>query len=521
MSTKPIEIQIRRKFRSSKRKLFAKLLSMREFQTFMPNVKESKLLEVNGKSALMKWLVDVEGIPIQWTERVTFDRRSFRLTFQALDGDLDVFEGEWHVEGEDGHASLLLDVRFHTGIPLLQGLIGDSLKGMMTRNFESMLTAIERKLREEYYQSHLPKRKVGGYALIGHPYNYQHMLRYLHSLNPKMKMPSQDFLSKIFEMTPPHKSYDIAPIVSTTGASSRGHLIMCPIIPDMLDLNLEAVFHKVIEACRVAEDLRLGVVTLGGFTSVAGERFGREIPKLVSVPVTTGNTLTAALAIDGVFKGCERMGVDMERAKLAVIGGSGDIGSACARILAENVRHVTLVARNIERLLVEQGKIERLGKAEVSIGSDIEFAVKDADIVIAAASVTQSFLSPDSFKSGAVVCDIGYPKNISHCPTERDDILIFSGGLCTLPSEFDLGAEIDYGLPTKRVLYGCFAEAIVLDLERHYESFSVGRGNITKERVGAIRDMAHKHGFGLAPFFWGDRLLGVEEFATIRQRVRR
>jgi len=516
-----IEIRIERLIRAPKRRVFAALLRMKDFQNFMPNVKESKLLESGKNTALMKWHVEIDGFPIRWAERIIINRRLYTVSFKAIDGDLQVFEGRWKITGSGDESVIDLHLNLKTGIPFLQNLVGDILKAKVEQNFRDILVYLERYVREDFYHTNLPIKNLSGYGLVGHPYNYQHMLRYLHSLNPGMKVPSREFLGKLFDMTPPHKACDIDPIQNPQGAKSFGHFIVCPIIPEMLDANLEAVFERVIGAIRVAETFRCGIVTLGGFTSIAGERFGREIPKLVSVPVTTGNTFTAALTIEGVMRGCERMGTDLKNAKVVIVGGSGDIGSAVAHVLAEKVKHITLLARNIERLRIVQGNIERLGKATVSIGSDVNLSITDADIVIAAASATHSFMDPANFKSGAVICDIGYPKNISYLVKDRNDILIFSGGLCSLPTDFRLNAGFDYGLPTRKILYGCFAEAILLDLEKKYESFSHGKGNITKEKVELIMSIAHKHGFGLAPFFWGDQLLGEQEFETIRERIKR
>ncbi len=514
-----IQIKLEKEILTSRREVFAKLLRMHDFQSFMPNVKESKVLESGKTSSIMKWHVEIEGFPIRWIERNEVNRRDYSISFKALDGDLQTFEGKWEVGSHNGYSVLRLTARLKTGIPFLERLVGAILKEKVVRNFQQMFKLLERELREDFYKLNLPKKNISGYALIGHPYNYHHMVRYLQSLNPDMKMPSREFLGKLFDMTPAHKSCDVEPIADPSGRKVYGHFIVCPIIPDMLDVNLEEVFNRVIDAIRVAESHQVGIVTLGGFTSIAGERFGKEIPKLVSVPVTTGNTFTAALTVEGILRGCERMGIDLALARLTVIGGSGDIGSACARALAEKVAHVTLVARNVERLRVEQGAIERLGKATVSIGSDINMSISDADIVIAAASATQSFMDPNNFKSGAVICDIGYPKNIAYM-VKRNDILIFSGGLCSLPSDFRLTAGFDYGLPTKKILYGCFAEAILLDLDKRYESFSYGKGNITKQKMEEVLAMGRKHGFELAPFFWGDRLMGEQEFETIRERVK-
>jgi len=113
------------------------------------------------------------------------------------------------------------------------------------------------------------------------------------------------------------------------------------------------------------------------------------------------------------------------------------------------------------------------------------------------------------------VCDLGYPKNLCYTVKERHDLLLFSGGLAALPQEINFGFEI--GLPSTRTLYGCFAEAILLDLEHRYENFSYGKGNITPEKVAEIKEIADRQGFRVAPFYWGNQLMEPQHIDTIKQ----
>jgi len=91
-------------------------------------------------------------------------------------------------------------------------------------------------------------------------------------------------------------------------------------------------------------------VTLGGFTSIVAERFGSKIIEEVDIPVTTGNTYAAALAMEGVEKAAQLLDRDLKNLKATVVGGTGDIGSACARVLANKVREVTITGRNLWNL---------------------------------------------------------------------------------------------------------------------------------------------------------------------------
>lgn len=282
----------------------------------------------------------------------------------------------------------------------------------------------------------------------------------------------------------------------------------------MLQLDIQRVLEKVIEACKLAEKFGAGIATLGGFTSIAGEKYGKSLTPYVNIPVTTGNTFTVALTVKGICKAAELMGIDLNQAKLTVIGGTGDIGGACAGFLANRVREITITSRSEKNLMEAERILSYKGKAKISTSRDNNEAIQGADIVLAAASTSASIIDFNRFKPGAVVCDVGYPKNISYTQCKRDDIFIFSGGIASLPSEFEMG--FDMGLPSNRVLYGCFAEAILLDLEERYENFSWGRGTITREKVDYILQAAEKHGFGLAPFFWGNRQLSESDLENIR-----
>ncbi len=335
---------------------------------------------------------------------------------------------------------------------------------------------------------------------------------------PDLKLPSQEFLVKLFDMTPSYKSSEIKGFKSKTGKTVDGYFVMCPIVPDMLKINPDRVFEKVIQACQIAESLGVGIVVLGGFTSIAGEMYGRNLMSQVNVPITTGNTLTVAMVLDGVENACRVMDVDLNSARVTIIGGSGDIGSACARILSEKVSELTITGRNEKNLIELERVLSYYGKAKIHTRLDNNEAIKNADVVIAAASVSSSIIDMNNFKPGAVICDVGYPKNISYSDCSRDDLLIFSGGIASIPSEFSLGFDI--GMPSNHVLYGCWAEAILLALEDRYENFSWGKGNISRERISLIKQMAQKHGFAVAPFFWGNRLLTEHDIERIRDNAK-
>ena len=95
-----------------------------------------------------------------------------------------------------------------------------------------------------------------------------------------------------------------------------------------------------------------------------GERIGLDITNEADVPITTGNTFTAAMAIDGVLKAASLINKDISSLKVAIVGGTGDIGSACARVLADKLKQITITGRtrsNLSRLSKELAKSVRPG----------------------------------------------------------------------------------------------------------------------------------------------------------------
>ncbi len=492
------------------------LTRVEDFPRYLSNILECKVLFRERNRVVSSWLVEMEKIPLSWKEEEILDLRGFKIGFRAMEGDLEKFEGFWKVEEHSsGATKLSVEATVKLGIPVFDEVAGGIVAEKVRNYFDSLLKAFEEALSRRRYErmGERPSRHVSGFAVIGHPYNIQHLMNFFEAHQQTRAIPSPEFLAKIFEMAPSFEADAITEFRSSNGKTVNGSFIVCNIIPDMVDMDIEKAVSKVVDACKLAERRGFGIVALGGFTSIAGERYGDEFLKRVHIPVTTGNTLTAALAVEQVKKAAALMELDLSRASVTILGGAGDIGSACARGLADKVREITITSRTGRSFNWIKKEIAKAGKAKVRTSLDNRAAVKNADIVIAAASAHKSIVDVSSFKSGAIVCDIGYPKNISYSPTDRQDILVFSGGICEIPCEFK--TAFDHSLPTARVLYGCFSEAIVLALEERFERFSWGKGNITREKMAEILGMAAKHGFYPAPFFWGEREVKVEELSGL------
>lgn len=284
----------------------------------------------------------------------------------------------------------------------------------------------------------------------------------------------------------------------------------------MLRLPQEVSLRKIIAAGKKAAQAGAKIIGLGAMTAVIGDA-GITVAQNLNIAVTTGNSYTVATALEGTQKAAELMGIDIERAEVAVLGASGSIGSACARILARKANYLTLIARNIPRLEnLAEGILKDTGLA-VKVTANVKEAVRKADIVIAVSSAADSIIDPEDLKPGAVVCDVARPRDVSaRVAQKRDDVLVIEGGIVEVPG--DVNFNFNFGFPPKTA-YACMAETMILALEKRFENFSLGR-ELHVSRIDEISALAAKHGFKLAGFRSFERPVEMETIQNIREKAR-
>jgi predicted amino acid dehydrogenase len=286
-------------------------------------------------------------------------------------------------------------------------------------------------------------------------------------------------------------------------------------------MDEDFVLKRVEQSIRKAQRLGAKIVTLAGFTSIVGNE-GEVIAKRVDIAVTNGNTYTASLAIDGVIEAAHVMDLDLSGATLAVIGATGDIGSICTKILSKKVKRVNIAARNEKRLLEFSEALKRICNAEITVYKSTKEAVREADIILTVTSAISAIIGPEDIKSGAIVCDVAIPANVATgIINGRNDVFVFEGGLAKLPYSGGVKDRILANLMPPRSIYGCLAEGVVLAFEGKLENYSIGRDNITEEKVNEISAIAKKHGVQLADFFCGYRVYSEEDIETIKRNAKR
>ena len=286
-------------------------------------------------------------------------------------------------------------------------------------------------------------------------------------------------------------------VTSPEGKTIEGAYIDSVFVPEMLS-RFKTARRKVLNAMELAQKSGINISALGGFTSIIFENFNLLQQQQIRNTTldwqrfTTGNTHTAWVICRQVEITAPEVGIDLSQAKVAVIGATGDIGSAVCRWLLQRtgVGEVLMVARQQQPLLDLQSS---LGSGRILA---LEEALAEADVVVWVASLPQTLsLEAAQFQRPCLMVDGGYPKNLDSKVAD-EGITVLKGGIVEFWQDISWqmmsGAEM---FNPKRQMFACFAEAMLLDFEDLHTNFSWGRNNISLEAMDWIGAASLRHGF--------------------------
>lgn len=306
----------------------------------------------------------------------------------------------------------------------------------------------------------------------------------------------------------------------TTDQRVEGYLYTLGATPrQMMQRSDRFTYNRLVRTARKAQKYGAKIMGLGAFTSVVGDA-GETIARELEIAVTSGNSLTVYATIETAKLAVARMGsYELNQGKVMVIGATGSIGSACARLLAPEVREIVLVSKEEPRLveLKNQIRSEAPG-ATVSIATSPNGLLGGCGLIITAtSSLGTRVMNIKECQPGAVICDVAQPADIDpNEAAQRPDVLVIKSGEVLLPVEMDWG--YDMGLSPRRA-YACLAETILLAMEGHFVDFTIGR-NITREQVNEIARLFHKHKFELDELRSYDNIV-TEELLEYKRRLAR
>ncbi len=293
-------------------------------------------------------------------------------------------------------------------------------------------------------------------------------------------------------------------VVSAIGKKIEGAYIDSCFVPEMLG-RFKTARRKVLNAMELAQKKGINITALGGFTSIIFENFNLLQNKQVRNTTldwerfTTGNTHTAWVICRQLELNAPLIGINPKKATVAVVGATGDIGSAVCRWLVERtgVKEVLLVARQQQPLIELQNSLNG-GKI-----LPMEEALPLADVVIWVASLPKNLeIDTSNLHKPCLMIDGGYPKNLNE-KFNGLGIHVLKGGIVEFFADIGWNMmELAAMEKPQRQMFACFAEAMLLEFEECHTNFSWGRNNITLEKMDFIGEASLRHGFsvlGLKP----------------------
>jgi predicted amino acid dehydrogenase len=369
-------------------------------------------------------------------------------------------------------------------------------------------------------------KQINRFAFVIHPLSQQYFsnLKSLELVSKVAPGRMMDVVEKAAAYLPPFVYSKVTGIRSPDGVEAEGWLIVVGGTPrEIMAHTPEFTYRRLLAAADMARKLGAQIMGLGAFTKVVGDA-GVTVAKRAPLPITTGNSYSASGALWAAHDAVERLGLlKMERGKRVkgkamVVGATGAIGSACARLLARTAEELHLVSPEAAKLLVLKKSIQKDSpgvKLVLASYADSDRSIGDMDTIVTATSgAGKKILDITRVKPGCVITDVARPLDLpAEEVAKRPDVLVIESGEVALPGDVHMKS---IGFEQRNVVYACLAETIVLTLESRFENFTIGR-NLEWEKVHEIYKMGLKHGMQLAAISGVNGVYTAEDIARVRE----
>lgn len=253
------------------------------------------------------------------------------------------------------------------------------------------------------------------------------------------------------------------------------------------------VHPKVQEAVMMARDDGCQLVGLGGYTSIITGNCQRL--KAPGTWLTSGNALTVGAGISVLEEAAEEQGILLSESRMAILGATGNIGSACASLIASRVGELVLLTQDTRSPRLAQTLAllkENAPEARIRVTDQMEELGNCSLILCASNSPSPLVYARHLSNAPAIICDLAVPGDVApDVLRERPDVLVIEGGIIRLPCNPDFsiaGSPLAAG-----TTYACVAETLLLGLEGEQGHGTYGA--VTLAGVRKMLSLASKHGF--------------------------
>ena len=369
------------------------------------------------------------------------------------------------------------------------------------------------------------KEEVVKFSFVIHPLSSSYLFKhpYLKFMR-KYSKPLEKLAENVMALSPGFYYGKIQGIVSEkNGKKVEGLIYTITETPKkMMQAEANVIYNKILKLCDKAQVAGSKVMGLGAYTKIVGDA-GVTIDRLSPIPVTTGNSLSAASTLWAAKLAVEKLNFVKKidghfYGTVMIVGATGSIGAVSAKILSLNWEKIIIVAPRAYKLMELKDDILKINpKAHVEISTDADNFSDVCDLIITTTSGQgKTVLDIMKVKPGCVICDVSRPFDIKEKEAiMRPDVLVIASGEVTLPGKVDM--NIDLGLEGN-IVYACLAETALLAMEGKFESFTLSR-NINYEKVIEIDRLAREHGVRLSQIMGHSGFITDAEFDLCKEHA--
>lgn len=297
-------------------------------------------------------------------------------------------------------------------------------------------------------------------------------------------------------VVPPFVVGTVSGLKRDDGTIVNGLIMTIPMLADQILKFRELAKEKILRAVKLSEQHGVRVLGLGSLTSPAVNG-GADLIGKTKISITNGNSLTAGMTIEGLFKSVSLLNIEPRNSIITIVGATGSIGSAVSVMIAKSgiFKSLILIGKTKEHLIALRTMIlETTNMGNIEVSTDINI-IKNADIVIVATSSSGAIISNNQPKFGALIYDITQPQNVhKSIRQERLDVTVVDGAILETP--YSVKCSIDLGIPPNTA-YACLSETMILAADNFDRDYTIGKVEIGK--VDDIMKRAKRYDFKLAP----------------------
>lgn len=278
---------------------------------------------------------------------------------------------------------------------------------------------------------------------------------------------------------------------------------------NVMGWDKERVRKIILEAILYAQnELKCDLVMLGALTApaTAAGLWLREQSE-VKIKITTGNTYTAEIAIEGADKAMKLAGLQKDKIKMAIVGAAGVIGEAVTKHYNSLGFDLILIERELSRFKSLEPYLIK-GKYVLS---DKVSDIINADIIITATSHPEALIVPEYLKKNAIVVDVAEPSDVvDDIEERRPDVISIDAGRVKWDK---VDIKYNLGLP-KHVGFACITEGMMQALENDNNDHI---GSVDMEHLKRTAIWGKKWDFPLADFTCFNKIIPLEKFKKVNK----